>query len=74
MEFCPRIVIEFTGQDSGLARRLSFRCCDGIRATRKPRLLFRFSGVFLLRFAERQFGAVLFQLPLRITRFVPCDH
>ena len=30
---------------------------------RKPRLLFRLSGVVLLRFAERQFLALLFQLP-----------
>ena len=38
-------------------------------ATRKPRLLFRFSGAFLLRFAGRQFLALLFQLPPRITRY-----
>lgn len=41
------------------------------RATRKPRLLFRFVGLFLLRFADRQFLAVLFQLPPRFTRFEP---
>jgi len=34
-------------------------------------LLFRLSGVFLLRFAERQFAASLFQLPPRFTRFEP---
>jgi len=38
-------------------------------AKRKPRLLFRFSGAFLLRFAGRQFLALLFQLPPRITRY-----
>jgi hypothetical protein len=38
-------------------------------AKRNPRLLFRFSGVFLLRFAGRQFLGLLFQLPPRITRF-----
>ena len=43
-------------------------------AGRKPRLLFRFSGSFLLRFAERQFLALLFQLPPRITRFEACDR
>jgi hypothetical protein len=43
-----------------------------LRATRKPRLLFRFDGSFLLRFADRQFGGVLFQLP-RFTRSEPCD-
>jgi len=30
--------------------------------------LFRFSGVFLLRFAGRQFLGLLFQLPPRMTR------
>jgi len=38
---------------------------------RKPILLFRFDGVLLFRFAERQFDAVLFQLPPRFTRFEP---
>jgi len=32
-------------------------------------LLFRLPGVLLLRFAERQFLALLFQLPPRIIRF-----
>ena len=40
-----------------------------LQATRTPRLLFRFSGVFLFRFADRQFLDVLFQLPPRFTRF-----
>ena len=34
-------------------------------------LLFRFDGVLLLRFAERKFAGLLFQLPPRITRFEP---
>jgi hypothetical protein len=38
---------------------------------RKPRLLLRFSGVFLFRFADLQFAAVLFQLPPRFTQFEP---
>ena len=42
-----------------------------LRATRKPRLLFRSSGVQLLRYADRQFLAELFQLPPRFTRFEP---
>jgi hypothetical protein len=42
-----------------------------LAATRKPRLLFRLSGVFLLRLADRQFCALLFQLPPRFTRLVP---
>jgi hypothetical protein len=45
-----------------------------LEARRKPRLLFRLSGVFLLRFAERAFVALLFQLPPRFTRFEPIDH
>lgn len=53
------------------------RCYDlpgGAWATRKPRLLFRLDGSFLLRFAERQFLASLFQLPPRYTRFTPYDR
>lgn len=42
-----------------------------VLARRKPRLLLRFPGVFLLRFAERQFLALLFQLPPRFTRLEP---
>ncbi len=46
------------------------------RATRKPLLLLlllllRFDGLFLFRFADRQFAASLFQLPPRFTRFEP---
>ncbi len=36
-----------------------------------PRLVFRLSGVFLLRFADRQFLALLLQLPPRFTRLEP---
>ena len=43
---------------------------QGASTTRNPRLLLRFDGV-LLRFAERQFCALLFQLPPRFTRFWP---
>ena len=43
----------------------------GAAATRKPMLLFRLSGVFLLRLAERQFVPSLFQEPPRFTRFEP---
>ena len=38
---------------------------------RKPLLLFRLFGLLLFRFAERQFLALLFQLPPRFTRFDP---
>ena len=38
---------------------------------RSPLLLLRLSGVLLLRFDERQFLALLFQLPPRSTRFEP---
>lgn len=34
-------------------------------------LLFVLDGLLLLRLAERQFCALLFQLPPRITRFEP---
>ena len=61
------------GLESGRFRR-AHPLRDGARATRKPRLLFRLSGEFLLRFADRQFDALLFQLPPRFTRFEPCDH
>ena len=39
-----------------------------VLATRKPLLLFRFVGLFLLRFAERRFCGLLFQEPPRRTR------
>ena len=42
--------------------------CDGL-AGRKPRLPLRLPGVFLFRFAERAFLAVLFHDPPRFTRF-----
>ena len=37
-------------------------------ASRNPRLLFRLSGVFLLRLAERTLRGLLFQEPPRFTR------
>ena len=37
-------------------------------------LLFRLSGLLLLRCADRQLFALLFQLPPRITRFEPVGH
>jgi hypothetical protein len=40
---------------------------------RKPLLLLRLSGLLLLRFADRQLLALLFQLPPRFTRFEPMD-
>ena len=42
--------------------------CDEL-AGRKPTLSLQLPGSFLLRYAERQFLAVLFQLPPRMTRF-----
>jgi hypothetical protein len=38
---------------------------------RKPRLSLRLPGEFLLRFADRQLTALLFQPPPRFTRFEP---
>ena len=43
----------------------------GIQGERKPRLSLRFDGSFLLRSADRQFLALLFQLPPRSTRDAP---
>jgi len=43
----------------------------GTKTRRKPTLLLRLAGLALLRFAERQFGALLFQLPPRNTRPEP---
>ena len=62
------------GPESGRFLPAPFPRRDGAAARRKPRLLFRLSGVFLLRFAERQLDAPLFQLPPRFTRFEPDDH
>jgi len=44
-----------------------------LRSTRKLLLVLRLDGVFLIRYAERQFCAGLFQLPPRITRREPAD-
>ncbi len=43
----------------------------GNAARRKPMLLLRLPGSFLLRLADWQFPASLFQLPPRFTRLVP---
>ena len=42
-----------------------------VLARRNPRLLLRFDGSFLLRYAERQLSASLFQEPPRTTRLEP---
>jgi hypothetical protein len=41
---------------------------ENVLAKRKPTLLLRLSGWFLLRLAERRFCGLLFQLPPRRTR------
>ena len=41
----------------------------GALARRNPRLLFRLSGVFLLRLAERTLCGLLFHEPPRFTRW-----
>ena len=45
-----------------------------LRATRKPRLLLRFDGSLLLRFADRQLSGLFLQLPPRFTRLEPLDR
>lgn len=50
------------------------RCTSGMTLnsrSRKPMLLLRLPGSLLLRFADRQFLALLFQLPPRLTRPAP---
>ena len=59
------------GRNSGpMPRRWPPRKCTpaNTATTRNPLLLFRLSGLFLLRFAERQFLGWLFQEPPRSTR------
>jgi hypothetical protein len=71
---CPlHVAGSGTGKAVGSVGQSSLSTC-GARASRKPRLLFRLSGVFLLWFAARQFPASLFQLPPRITRFETLDR
>src|SRR5207253_87046 len=60
--------------ENGRFRRARLRSPSGARARRKPRLWFRFVGVFLLRYAARQFSASLYQLPPRITRSEALDR
>ena len=69
----PHIDGSGTGKAVGSVGQ-SIRSTCGARASRKPRLLFRLSGVFLLRFAARQFPASLFQLPPRFTRCEALDR
>jgi hypothetical protein len=45
-----------------------------VLARRKPRLLLRLPGSFLLRYAERQLSASLFPAPPRITRLEPLSR
>jgi hypothetical protein len=62
----PRAAVR---QGAGRASVGAWRAGAAGRAQRKPRLLLRFVGAFLLRFAARTFeGASLFQLPPRLTR------
>ena len=64
----------FAERESGRFRPVLLPHRRGARASRKPRLLFVLAGVFLFRYAARQFSAALFQLPPRITRFEPFDR
>ena len=58
-----RVIHLFSGSHPTLLMRY------GTKTKRKPILWLRLSGLFLLRYAVRQFSALLFQLPPRITRF-----
>ena len=59
-----------SGRTSGTLARSGNPATLPVRvlAKRKPLLLFRFVGVFLLRLAERRFCGLLFQEPPRRTR------
>jgi hypothetical protein len=83
----PAVLLSLSGcspaQDEGNGQRLctgvmsvnitssGFHCGELKSNTRKPTLLLRLSGFILLRMADRQLRALLFQLPPRITRFEP---
>ena len=69
--FCPGRKTVGAGQSPVQCMPSGLPLSWGERATRKPLLLLRFSGVLLLRFATRQLSALLFQLPPRSTRFEP---
>ena len=56
---------------SGEVRKRRPTVCPVVLARRKPRFELRLPGSFLLRLAERQLVALLFQLPPRLTRFEP---
>ncbi len=61
-----------TPADSGQGDRANSASCEVLTlgdTTRKPLLLFRLSGVFLLRLAVLAFLGLLFQEPPRSTRF-----
>ncbi len=47
---------------------------DELGARRNPMLLLRLDGELLLRLATRQFVALLFQLPPRLTRLEPYEN
>ncbi len=66
--FCSKLLSK---QDNRLfINRHPSLICE-LMATRKPLLLLLLPGLLLLRLAERQFLALLFQLPPRSTRFEP---
>ncbi len=54
----------------GMKRR-GLYLLDGLRTSRKPRLIAPHDGIFLIRDADRQLVAPMFQLPPRETRLEP---
>lgn len=59
------------GSGSGRFRPEYIRIKTELRASRQPRLLFRFDGEFPSRFADRQLTGPLSQLSPRFTQFEP---
>ena len=60
-----------TGEQAVPLHLLQLWSYGGSKTTRNP-LLLLLDGLLLLRLADRQFCALLFQLPPRITRLEPC--
>ncbi len=71
--FLKIFVAFYSERDSNLfsGSRPTLPVSYGTNTRRKPILLLRLPGSLLLRLAERQFCALLFQLPPRSTRFEP---
>jgi hypothetical protein len=73
-EFCLPVGTRRQNGTAAGSVGLRLRVTGGARASRKPWLLFRLVGSFLLRYAAWQLEPLLFQLPPRFTRAGPCGR